>query len=167
MENLVTIEETPTAGVPLRRWIDQCNIAVHQGFCGGQPVRRSHWRDAELDFREGAPKVERLHPRKLPKPNKRGSSSNHHFSGAMLNFRGVSELPWGLGDVFYNIFFRKGTYRLKHQRIVLRNSFHLGVLVDDWGMLQVYEILYVMFLCPHHPSWIAAIYQRGQATGWR
>ena len=28
-------------------------------------------------------------PEKLPKPNRKGSSSNHHFSGAMLNFGGV------------------------------------------------------------------------------
>ena len=31
-------------------------------------------------------------PEKLPKPNRKGSSSNHHFSGSMLNFGGVY---WG------------------------------------------------------------------------
>ena len=28
-------------------------------------------------------------PEKLPKPNRKGSSSNHYFSGPMLNFGGV------------------------------------------------------------------------------
>ena len=28
-------------------------------------------------------------PEKLPKPKRKGSSSNHHFSGAMLSFQGV------------------------------------------------------------------------------
>ena len=34
-----------------------------------------------------------IDPEKLPKPNRKGSSSNHHFSGAMLNADGVSQLP--------------------------------------------------------------------------
>ncbi len=29
-------------------------------------------------------------PEKLPKSNRKGSSSNHYFSGSMLNFGGVS-----------------------------------------------------------------------------
>ena len=35
------------------------------------------------------PEVEQLAPEKLPGPNRKGSSSNHHFSGAVFNFRGV------------------------------------------------------------------------------
>ena len=34
-----------------------------------------------------------VRPWKLPKPNRKGSSSNHHFSGATLNFRRVLQQP--------------------------------------------------------------------------
>ena len=44
----------------------------------------------DQDFQKGyPPEVEQFAPEKLPKPNRKGSSSNHHFSGAMLNFGGV------------------------------------------------------------------------------
>ena len=33
-----------------------------------------------------------LSPEKLPKPNRKGSSSKHHFSGAMLNFGGAQSV---------------------------------------------------------------------------
>ena len=46
--------------------------------------------------------TDHLHPaEKLPGPNRKGSSSNHHFSGAilnMLNFRDVTSLHFGFAQ---------------------------------------------------------------------
>ena len=41
---------------------------------------------------EYPPKVSQLAPENLPKPIRKRSSSNHHFSGAMLNFRWVTPM---------------------------------------------------------------------------
>ena len=50
---------------------------------------------------------ENLHsaPEKWPSPNRKGSSSNHHFSGAALNFRGVSFFLEGGGLSKYTFLF--------------------------------------------------------------
>ena len=45
--------------------------------------------ESEL-MREGDTEVKQFAADKLPTPNRRGSSSNHHFSEAMFNFGGVN-----------------------------------------------------------------------------
>ena len=86
-------------------------------------------------------------PEKLPKANMKGSSSIPIiFQGRAVKLRGGIRAPLRTWVFFTTCFFRKGTYHLKHPRIVLRNSFHLGVFVDDWGLLQVYEILYSIYI---------------------
>ena len=62
---------------------------IHQFFSECCIPERTNREGTHLKFNTG--------PEKLPGPKRKGSSSNHHFSGAMLNFGGVSVTNEGLG----------------------------------------------------------------------
>ena len=65
------------------------------------------------------PEVYQFAPEKLPKPDRKGLSSKHHFSGSMLNFGGVpTSMIMGGRVVVVDVRGKptKQTWRLKKHR---------------------------------------------------
>ena len=85
---------------------------------------------------------------KLPKPNRKGSSSNHHFSGVkMLNFRGVNVQRHRI------ILLKSWDFRVENDLEVPCHTKDAIVTIRIGIHFEEGIPIIVTFLCHWHPGW--------------
>ena len=114
-------------GRPLEREERLKKLMTSKAY-GGTPAPRTIGELEILPSRS----LTKIAPEKLPKPNRKGSSSNHHFQGRAVKLWGCIEIftVCNLGDFLV----------YKHTR---KHTHHFLIYHDQWGSFENYAFIWI------------------------